>query len=94
MEGGLKQIISTKPSLYRNHLNNLKSFRDPLFDSLKHGLTVFIIILLLLALLEYVMGIVQEKSNTILDKLDIATALVGFILMFAAKFLEKLQGKD
>jgi len=40
------------------------------------------------------MGIVQEKSNTILDKLDIATALVGFILMFAAKFLEKLQGKD
>lgn len=90
----MKQVLGTKSSLYRNHFNKIKSFREPFYDSLKHGLTVFIIILLLLALLEYVMGIVQEKSNTILDKLDIATALVGFILMFAAKFLEKLQGKD
>jgi hypothetical protein len=39
------------------------------------------------------MGIVQEEPNTVLDMLDIATAFVGFLLMFAAKFIEKLAGK-
>ena len=93
MEGGLKQILSMKSSLHRIHLNNLKSFREPLVDSLKHGLTVFIILLFLLGFLKYVMGIVQGEPNTVLDMLDIATAFVGFLLMFAAKFIEKLAGK-
>jgi len=93
LEGGLKQIISTKPSLYRNHFNKIKSFRELLYDSLKHGLTVFAALLFSLGLLEYIMGIIQGKPITLLDKLDIATAFVGFVLMFTAKFLEKLHGK-
>jgi hypothetical protein len=82
-----------KSSLHRIHLNNLKSFREPLFDSLKHGLTVFAALLFSLGLLEYIMGIIQGKPTTLFDKLDIATAFVGFVLMFTAKLLEKLHGK-
>ena len=64
-----------------------------MLDSLKHGLTVFVALLFSLGLLEYIMSIVQGKSATMLDELDVATAFVGFVLIFAGKFLEKLHGK-
>ena len=64
-----------------------------MYDSLKYGLTVFAALLFSLGLLEYIMGIIQGKPTTLLYRLDIATAFVGFVLMFTAKFLEKLHGK-
>lgn len=86
-------ILGIKSLLHRINLNNLNSFRGPLVDSLKHGLTVFVALLLLLGLLGCIMGMVEGKLTIVFDKLDIATAFVGFILMFAAKLLEKLHGK-
>ena len=90
----MKEILSTKLSLFRDHFNNLKFFREPLFGSLKHGLTVFVALLFSLDFLEYIVGIIQEKPTTLLDKLDIATALVGFVLVFTWKFLERSYGKQ
>lgn len=94
MEGGLKQKLSIIPFLNQIHSDNPKSFIEQLLASFKDGLTVFVALLLLLSFLEYVMGIIQGKPTTILDKLDIVTAFVGFVLMFVGKFLERLYGKN
>jgi hypothetical protein len=91
--GRVKYLIELKHTIFRIPLQNLKSIREPFFDSLKQGMVVFVGLLLLLGSLEFVMGMIQKRPIILLNKGDIATAFVGFALMFAAKFLEKLNSK-
>jgi hypothetical protein len=89
----VKQLIDVKRTFFQAYIKNFKVFVQPLLDSLKQGLTVFVALLILLALMELLVSVFQTKPASILDSLDLATALVGSALMFAAKFLKELSSK-
>jgi hypothetical protein len=92
--GRVKYLIDLKHTIFRIPLQNIKTFRESFFNSLKQALVVFVGLLFLLGSLEFIMGIIQRRSTVILGSGDIATAFVGFALMFVAKFLESLQKKS
>jgi hypothetical protein len=89
----VKQLIETKQTYFQIYFESLKSLRQPILDSLKHGLSVFVTLLILLALMNWLVGVVQTIPTNIFDFLDLATALVGSALMFAAKFLKELSSR-
>lgn len=91
--GWVKQLIGTCQILLRNQLQNIDNFKKPLVDSLKQGFVAFVAFLVILGILNYFTSIVHARSVKMISILDIATALVGFVLVFGGKFLESLHGK-
>lgn len=94
MEGGLKQILSTIAFLNRIYSDNPKSFLESVLDSFKKGLIAFIVLLLTLGLFEFIHCLIQGKPIKIIDNIDLAISFLGFLLMFAGNFLERLFGKN
>ncbi len=74
-------------------LRNVENYKEPVVDSLKQGLIVFVALLIMLFILNYFTSIVHARSIKMLNILDIATALVGFALVFGWKFLESSFGR-
>lgn len=89
----MKQLIGSSQKIPWFSLRTFNSFKKPLADSLKHGFIVFLLILLLLSILELTLSIVNGKSVQFFTSGDIATAFIGFMLIFTGKFLEKVYGK-
>lgn len=89
----MKQFIITKQLFNRFHLFNYKTFKESFLTSLKQGLISFFALLLSLGLFEFIKGVIQGKPTVTLDKLDFAIAFLGFLLMFAAKLIERYYGK-
>lgn len=90
----MKQSIITKQLLNRINLNNYKSFKQSFLASLKQGLIAFFGLFLFLGLFEYTQGLIQGKPTLVLNKIDFAISVFGFLLMFVGKFLEGLYGKQ
>ncbi len=89
----MKQFIGTCQILLRNQLQYLDNFKKPLVDSLKQGFVAFVAFLVMLSVLNYFTSIIYTRPVKMLNILDIATALVGFALVFGGKFLESLHGR-
>jgi hypothetical protein len=66
---------------------------NSLLYSFKQGSITFIALLFSLGLFEIFQNTFLGHSSTIIDNIDVAMAGLGFILMFLAKFFERLSGK-
>jgi len=94
MEGGMKQRTITKKILdSSNLLHNINSIRQPLLNSLKQGLFAFASVLLLLGLLENAQSIIHGKQLKVIDAMDVAIALLGFLLIFLGNLLKRIYGR-
>jgi len=93
LEGGLKEVINTIRSINRFIFFRDKSLGVVLLASILKGLTVFVLLIISLGFFEYLQGIILGKPAVILDEIDFAIAVLGFLLMFAGKLLERLYGK-
>ena len=90
----MKDVINTFRSLNRFIFFNDKSLIVALLAAIMKGLTAFLLLLISLVLFELVQGIIIGKPRVILDKVDFAIAALGFLLVFAGKFLERLYRKN
>jgi hypothetical protein len=73
---------------------NFKFFIKPLLNSLKNGFIVFLALLSSFGIFEYIQSIIHGRPTVMLDMIDFAIATLGFLLVFAGKFLERLYGKN
>ena len=89
----MKEVINTIRSINRFIFFRDKSLGVVLLASILKGLTVFVLLIISLGFFEYVQGIIFEKPAVILDEIHFAIAVLGFLLMFAGKLLERLYGK-
>lgn len=90
----MKQIRSTIAFFHKIYLHDPKFFLDSLLISFKKGILAFVVLLLSLGLFEYIHCVIQGTTIKILDGIDIAISLLGFILMFSGKLLERFYGKN
>ncbi|HAB54322.1 MAG: hypothetical protein A2315_16675 [Ignavibacteria bacterium RIFOXYB2_FULL_35_12] len=89
----MKEVINTIRSINRFIFFRDKSLGVVLLASILKGLTAFVLLIISLGFFEYVQGIIFEKPAVILDEIHFAIAVLGFLLMFAGKLLERLYGK-
>jgi len=90
----LRQFIITKQLFKRFNVLKYKSFKKSFIISLKQGLVSFFTLILLLGLFEYSQGVILGKPTVIINMIDFAISVFGFLLMFAGKFLESFYGKQ
>ena len=90
----MKQKTITKKILdSSNLLHNISSIRQSLLNSLKQGLFAFVSMLLLLELLENAQSIIHGKQLKVIDAMDVAIALLGFLLIFLGNLLKRIYGR-
>ena len=90
----MKQRTITKKILdSSNLLHNINSIRQSLLNSLKQGLFAFLSMLLLLELLKNAQSIIHGKQLKVIDAMDVAIALLGFLLIFLGNLLKKIYGR-
>ena len=89
----MKQGLNIKSVSEQFQAENTKSLKESILFSLKHGLTTFVILLSSLRLFGIIVAELQGKPIIIYDKIDLAIAFLGFLLMFIGKFLERFYGK-
>ncbi len=91
MEGGLVNGTFDKEQSHKT--TESKSYRlfESLRFSLKYGMFAFFSMLLVLVLVEVAENLLGTGSPKIFDQLDFATAGLGFLLMFLAKFFERIS---
>lgn len=90
----MKKYIITRQLLDQFDIFKHKPLRESLLYSLKYGLITFWVLLFFLGFFEYLRGIILENPIEVVDRIDFAIAFMGFFLMFAAKLLEKLYGRN
>lgn len=90
----MKQKTITKKILdSSNLLHNISSIRQSLLNSLKQGLFAFLSMLLLLELLKNAQSIIHGKQLKVIDAMDVAIALLGFLLIFLGNLLKRIYGR-
>lgn len=93
VEGWVKQVLTLKQLSSYIQLINFRRLKAPIFFAMKQGAFAFIMLLLAFGFLEYIQNNFRWKPTIIFDGLNFAMAVLGFLLMFASKFLASIYGK-
>lgn len=69
-------------------------FKNNFLSVLKSSIITFYALLMLLFIIKLAQSIIQRNPALKLDELDVAIAMMGFILIFLKRILEATQGKN
>jgi hypothetical protein len=93
LEGGLKNNLIPKKASKLIYKFTAGKFKKSFLFSLKTGLITFFVLLALLIGFDNLSNAVNGHKFVI-NKVDVLTSFLGFLLIFSAKFLEKFYGKS